>query len=185
MRRVLPQHTAALGISPQNSLPKRFPTPESARAYVLKAFKNLKDPLLLVFDAFDQPHEFAIKDFFPLGAKIIITSRHNDLSRLRSSVEVEALTDTEGVAPLLRQAGLEKTMKNQEHARVITQELGGLALAIDQAATYINVRKVPLDSFSEVYQKRRDAILKNVSFRSSKNPPVNSRNIICLSLSVS
>lgn len=149
----------------------KFPTRESARAYVLKAFKSFKDPLLLIFDTFDKPDEFAIKEFFPLDAKIIITSRRNDLMRLGSSVEVGELTDDEGVELLFHQAGLEKTRENREHARVITQELGGLALAIDQAATYINVRKVPLDLFPNVYKKRRAAILRHVSCRSVKDFP--------------
>lgn len=65
-------------------------------------------------------------------------------------------------------------MENRDHAILIIQELGGLALAIDQAATYINVRKVPLDSFSGVYKKRRDAILKHVSCRCTKFPSTTS-----------
>ena len=80
------------------------------------------------------------------------------------------MSDNEGIELLLHQAGLEKTTENLEHAKAITQELGGLALAIDQAATYINARHVPLHTFSGVYEKRRAAILKHVSFRWSNLP---------------
>lgn len=148
-----------------------FPNPETARGYVLKALESFNDPLLLVFDTFDHPGEFTtVKDFFPLGAKIIFTSRHNDSKRLGSHIEVGAMSDNEGIELLLHQAGLEKTTENLEHAKAITQELGGLALAIDQAATYINARHVPLHTFSGVYEKRRAAILKHVSFRWSNLP---------------
>lgn len=168
-----------------------FPNPEAARGYVLRTLESFNDPLLLVFDTFDQPSEFTtLKDFFPLGAKIIVTSRHNDSKRLGSPLDVGAMSDSEGVELLLHQAGLEKTMDNLVYARSITQELGGLALAIDQAATYINARHVPLHSFSALYDKRRAAILKHVSYQLSnllKNP--NPRNNIsetsCLNLSFS
>lgn len=157
-----------------------FPNPEAARGYVLKALESFSDPLLLVFDTFDQPGEFTtVKDFFPLGAKIILTSRHNDSKRLGSSIEVGVMSYDEGIELLLHQAGLEKSTENLEHAKAITQELGGLALAIDQAATYINARNVPLHTFSEVYEKRRAAILKHVSCcwsNFSPNPnPINNQ----------
>ncbi|KAL8910847.1 MAG: hypothetical protein Q9171_003885 [Xanthocarpia ochracea] len=139
-----------------------YPTPQAARGYVLKALESLADPLLLVFDTFDQPDEFTtVRDFFPYGAKIILTSRHNESKRLGSSIEVEAMSENEGIELLLHQAALQKTPDNLEHARAITQKLGGLALAIDQVATYLNARHMPLHTFSEVYEKRRAAILKH------------------------
>ena len=47
-----------------------------------------------------------------------------------------------------------------KEARKIVKTLGGLALAIDQAATYIGARGIPLKSFAEVFAIRRSAILK-------------------------
>jgi len=43
----------------------------------------------------------------------------------------------------------------------VVEKLGGLALAIDQAATYISARRIPLDAFVALYAKRRAAILKH------------------------
>lgn len=123
----------------------------------------------MVFDTFDQPGKFTVTDFFPFGAKIIITSRHGDSMRLESLIEIGAMTDDEGIELILRQTRLNDTAENREHARWITQELGGLALAIDQAATYMSVRKVPLPSFSGVYKQRRAAILRHVSCRLSNS----------------
>ena len=124
----------------------------------------LNDPLLFVFDTFDQPGELTtVKNFFPYGAKIILTSRHNDSKRLGSSIEVGAMPNDEGVELLLHQAGLQHTTENIDSAIAITKQLGGLALAIDQAATYISARHVPLHAFPGVYTKRRAAIFEHVS----------------------
>ena len=99
------------------------------------------------------------------------------------------MSDDEGTELLLHQAELEKTAVNLEYAKRITQELGGLALAIDQAATYISSRHVPLHTFSEVYKKRRAAILKHVRSRWSIHSPkmnliTNISTTICLNSSV-
>lgn len=139
-----------------------FPNPESARTYFIKALESLTDPLLFVFDNFDQPGDFTtVKDFFPHRTRIIFTSRHVDSKRLGKCIEVGAMTADEGIELLLHQADLEKTDDNVENARAITEKLGGLALAIDQAATYISARHVPLQSFNDIYAKRRTAILKH------------------------
>ena len=151
-----------------------FPNPEAARTHVLKVLGTSKVPLSFVFDNFDQPAEFSsVKDFFPHGAKIIFTSRHVDSKRLGRAIEVGAMSADEGVELLLHQAGVERTKENVADATAIAEELGGLALAIDQAATYISARHVPLHSFSGVYEKRRAAILKHVSLSSSIFPAGN------------
>ena len=76
-------------------------------------------------------------------------------------MEIGAMPVEEAVELLLVQAGLEKTPESAEHAEAITNKLGGLALAIDQAATYISARQVPLESFIDVYGRRKAAILKH------------------------
>ena len=62
---------------------------------------------------------------------------------------------------LLLQSGYERTERNVEKAHQIVETLGGLALAIDQAATYIAAQSIPLSSFVEVFAKRRSAILRH------------------------
>ena len=62
---------------------------------------------------------------------------------------------------LLLQSGCERTEETVEDARQIVKTLGGLALAIDQAATYIRARNIPLNSFAEVFARIRLAILKH------------------------
>ena len=62
---------------------------------------------------------------------------------------------------LLLQSRHERTEETVENARRIVETLGGLALAIDQAATYIRAGDMPLKSFAEVFANRRSAILKH------------------------
>ena len=170
-----------------------FPNPEAARNFVLKHLEASTEPLLFVFDNYDQPGEFPnVRDFFPHRAHIIFTSRHvvcishrfvgrancrakcmysesvcrltvhsQDSKRLGTTIEIGAMPVDEAVELLLIQSGLEKTPENIKHAQSISEELGGLALAIDQAATYISARSVPLHSFNDVYARRKAAILKH------------------------
>ena len=62
---------------------------------------------------------------------------------------------------LLLQSRHERTEENVVDARQIVEILGGLALAIDQAATYIGAQDLPLKRFAEVFAKRRLAILNH------------------------
>ena len=129
---------------------------------MLKAFEGLANPVLMVFDNYDKPAEFpTIQNYLSYRAKVIFTSRHTDAKRLGKTIEVGAMTLDEGVELLLLQSGYERTDENVEDACQIVKNLGGLALALDQAATYIGARHVPLKSFPEVFAKRRSAILKH------------------------
>jgi len=128
---------------------------------VLKAFEGLADPVLMVSDGYDKPAEFpTVREYISHCAKIIFTSRHTDAKRLGKSIEVGAMTLDEGIELLLLQSGYKRNDENVEDARQIVENLGGLALAIDQVATYIGARHVPLKSFPEVFAKRRSAISK-------------------------
>ena len=150
------------GIASKLAPGSNFPNPEAARTFVLKAFEDLADPVLMVFDNYDKPAEFPnVRDYLWHRAKIIFTSRHTDAKRLGNSIEVEAMTLDEGIQLLLLQSGYERTDENVVDARQIVEDLGGLALAIDQAATYIGARHVPLKSFPEVFAKRRSSILRH------------------------
>ena len=151
----------ATKLSPNGS---RFPNPEAARAYVFKAIEDFAEHVLFVFDNYDRPGRFSnIKDFFPYRVSILCTSRHTDSKRLGNSVEVGPMPIPEGIELLLLQSGYEHTAENVKDAHSIVEKLGCLALAIDQAATYISTRLIPLDSFITLYAKRRAAILKHTA----------------------
>lgn len=71
----------------------KFSNSEAARKFVLKKFEDLSDPVLMVFDNYDNPIEFpTIRDYFPHRFKIILNSRHTDARRLGKDVEIGAMT---------------------------------------------------------------------------------------------
>ena len=123
---------------------------------------------LMIFDNYDDPANFIdITDFFPWTTKppssngsIIITSRLNSSERLGTPFRISGLTHEEGVELLLR-SGNEKSfsMKDQEDAKLVVERLGGLALAIDQAGSYISARHMPMQTFLQIFESRKQSIL--------------------------
>ena len=118
-------------------------------------------PWMLVFDNYDDPVGFPdVMDFYPDHGSVVVTSRHQSSKRLGVAFEVGALTDEEGVELLLR------SVKNDDQdwellaeAKRVVVKLGHLALAIDQAASYISARQMSLQTFAEVFESRKKAIL--------------------------
>ena len=97
---------------------------------------------------------------------VIFTSRRNhDLDRLGYLLEIPAMDIREGVSLLLRGHSDQDIEQHFTSASKIVDRLGGLALAIDQAAAYIRSRNLPLDQlgfFLETYDRRRKDILSHL-----------------------
>ena len=128
----------------------------------MKSVEAFEDPVLFVFDNFDRPHTFPnIKELLPSHGKVIFVSRNAESQRLGQCISVTAMSVDEGIELLLSQSGLENNPENVEDARSIVDKLAGLALAIDQAATYIGSRHLPLKAFNDVYARRSSAILQH------------------------
>jgi malate/lactate dehydrogenase len=95
---------------------------------------------------------------------VMFTSRSRGLDRLGTVVEVPPLSPEEGLTLLLcgydardRQHDL-----NDEGSKIIAR-LGGLPLAIDQAAAYIQYKKMPLERLLEFlaeYEAHKEKILQ-------------------------
>jgi Tetratricopeptide repeat len=94
----------------------------------------------------------------------MFTSRSRDLDRLGTIVEVPPLSPEEGLTLLLRGYDVrdrQHDMKD-EGSNIITR-LGGLPLAIDQAAAYIQYKKIPLNGlpkFLAEYEAHKEKILQ-------------------------
>ncbi|MCJ1232044.1 hypothetical protein MMC12_008725, partial [Toensbergia leucococca] len=128
---------------------------------VLNILGQWRTPWILVFDNYDAPGTFRnLKNFFPTvgRGKIIITSRNQGLDRFGSKLlEVPAMTSDEGLELLLREPVTLKTTNDE--ARRIVDRLGGLALAIDQAAAYIENKRMAIEDFIPTYEEARKKIL--------------------------
>ncbi|KAG6988928.1 hypothetical protein G7Y79_00067g095430 [Physcia stellaris] len=143
---------------------------------------------LLVFDNYDEPQKFSkVRQFIPQckcsaafsvmstvsllivltvkKGRVIFTSRNAQLDRLgHYLMEVPAMNAKEGVGLLLSQHSHEDIEHYFTQASSIVERLGGLPLAIEQAAAYIRYRRLPLqrlDNFVEVYETKRRNILSH------------------------
>ncbi|HEY0754938.1 MAG TPA: tetratricopeptide repeat protein [Ktedonobacteraceae bacterium] len=120
---------------------------------------------LLICDNADEPELLA--PFLPptLGGQLLLTSRSRTLSRLgiAQPLLVDAFAPEQGALLLLRRAGLlapdadlaQASPANRQAAQQISQELGGLPLALDQAGAYLEVTGRSLSAYQRLYQQRR------------------------------
>ncbi|KAI9641409.1 hypothetical protein NHQ30_010211 [Ciborinia camelliae] len=140
---------------------------EENKSLLKNTLRDWKEPWLLVFDNYDDPMSFSdLSSFFPAATSkssaIIVTSRHMSSSRLGSHLKLDGLTEEESIQLLTsRCSSVSSTEDDFKEGRDIVKRLGYLPLAIDQAASYISIRQLPLKMFSDHFQKRKEFILKD------------------------
>ena len=145
---------------------KDFADPNASITFVKGILSKWPEPWLLVYDNFDQPgmfRETPIHDYFPAGSNgsIVVISRHAEAERLGSTIELEVLSEDEGLDLLLRRSGLDTNSERAIEGRSIVRRLGSLPLAIDQAGAYISARKIEFQDFMNHFNERKAAVLKH------------------------
>jgi tetratricopeptide (TPR) repeat protein/transcriptional regulator with XRE-family HTH domain len=124
---------------------------------------------LLILDNADDLH--LVKDIIPspLCGHVLMTTRTSVTGTLASAIEIDPLEDREGAIFLLRRAKLISLDASQGdipeeddycQAVAISQALGGLPLALDQAGAYIEETKCSLSDYFDLYQARREPLLE-------------------------
>ncbi len=123
---------------------------------------------LLILDNADELS--LLPEFLPpaLGGHLLMTTRAAALGGLAQRLEVEAFSREEGRLFLLRRAGLlgptalleQATTAEQEQAALITHELGGLPLALDQAGAYLEETGASPVEYLQLYERYRTELLK-------------------------
>ena len=123
---------------------------------------------LLILDNADELDQ--VSSFLPptLGGHVLLTTRTAVLGRLASRIEVEIFDLQQGALFLLRRSGLLAPDVTLEHADPedgplalqITQELGGLPLALDQAGAYLEATGSSLANYLQIYHQHRIQLLK-------------------------
>jgi len=91
------------------------------------------------------------------GGHVLLTTRNQVSGRLAHHLDVSVLPNEEGALLLLRRAGILSKPQTLEEAttvlaRQISQELGDLPLALDQAGAYIEETGCSLQSYQQQYQ---------------------------------
>jgi tetratricopeptide (TPR) repeat protein len=111
-----------------------------------------------------------VRDFLPPAGRghTLLTTRAASMGRLAHALEVEALDNEPGALFLLRRIGqlapdapLKQAEANERAiALSISQELGGLPLALDQAGAYIEETQCSLVDYLSLYRTQRAELLK-------------------------
>jgi hypothetical protein len=132
-------------------LPEREVKEQDIIVQAVKGWLQTHRNWLLILDNAD---ELALlSDFLPpnLGGHLILTTRAAATGRLARRMEIETLEPAHGALFILRRSGLllpdstlEQASKEvQEAALKVSQELGGLPLALDQAGAYLEETRRP------------------------------------------
>ncbi len=111
-----------------------------------------------------------VRDFLPPAGRghTLLTTRAASMGRLAHPIEVDALDSEAGALLLLRRAdrlGSDAPLEQAEAseraiALQITQELGGLPLALDQAGAYIEETHCSLADYLHLSRSQRADLLK-------------------------
>ena len=122
--------------------------------------------LLILDNADDLKLAYA---FLPpaFGGHLILTTRAQATGTQAEQIEVETMLPEVGMLFLLRRSkriGTHAPLADANPAdiavaRSITEELGGLPLALDQAGAYIEESQCSLDDYQQRYRKRRTTLL--------------------------
>ena len=139
---------------------------------------SLRHKWLLLVDNMDQKKLSSYSRKMFLGqwknktlGDILVTSRRStqalceDLDlRPGNCLELDAFSVDESIEFLKKRTGLASAFKNQEEGVTeLAQELGGLPLALEQAAAYISALKCSAQSYLEQYREQKSILLNRKS----------------------
>lgn len=122
---------------------------------------------LLILDNADDPA--ILLDLFPHGSRghVLVTTRAQSLGGLAHPVQIRELTVPAGALLLLRRSGLlplsaglqDASDEDVLLASQLVHELGGLPLAIDQAAAFLEETSTGLQEYLDAYGRHRHELL--------------------------
>jgi len=139
-------------------------SPESRARFVLEKLRTWPEAWLVVFDNYDDPSAFNIRDFIPEAREhgfVLVTSRHADTDDLADSgnaIELQGLPEKDALSLLFKQSRATTSESTLKHGRIIVERLGYHALAIRQAGSYISLQKIELHQFMDRYQQQRSRV---------------------------
>ncbi|KIW24812.1 uncharacterized protein PV07_10502 [Cladophialophora immunda] len=138
---------------------------------VVQALARRSERWLMVLDNYDDPDHFtSIEQFIPSHSvgDILITSRSKGLEGLGRVVIVPPMTNQEGTELLLYDHPTSEVDAHRERCSKIVERLGGLPLALDQAAAFIRYKQLTLDQLDEflsLYEAQREQVLRHTPRR--------------------
>jgi tetratricopeptide (TPR) repeat protein len=146
-------------------LPEQTLTEEAAQRQAALHWLQANPGWLLILDNVDTPEAAAaVETLLPQlsGGQLVLTTRLRNWSAAVQLQEVEVLTPEDATAFLLeRTAGRRReAAEDASEARSIAvDDLGGLALALEQAGAYICQRRLSLSAYRSQWQSNRQVVL--------------------------
>jgi tetratricopeptide (TPR) repeat protein len=149
-------------------LPEREAKEQDITVQAVKVWLQTHRDWLLILDNADELT--LLPDFLPstLGGHLLLTTRAATAGRMVHRLEIETLLPEHGALFLLRRARLiapdetleQTSLEEQNLALKISQELGRLPLALDQAGAYLEETGMGLSSYWHIYQSHRADLLR-------------------------
>ncbi len=149
------------------NLPEKDAPDQMITVNAVKEWLRTHSKWLLILDNADELK--MVSEFIPsaLGGHLLLTTRAQAMGRLAHKIEVEEMGPEQGALLLLRRAGLigpdaplrQALPTDTALAKEISQELGGLPLALDQAGAYIEENQCSLSEYRTWYRTRRAELL--------------------------
>ena len=157
-----------LSIAEMLDLPERKAHNSVVTMAAINRWLREQEGWLLIFDNADDLA--LVREFLPSGHRghILLTTRAQSTGRLARHVEVEVMSTETGALFLLRRAGMidsEASLNDipeevLDLACELVRELGGLPLALDQAAAYMEESPYSLAGYLRLYHRERLVLLK-------------------------
>ncbi len=151
------------------NLPERNAEKQDITIAAVKTWLQKHSKWLLILDNADDLD--LLPPFLPptAGGHILLTTRAWDMKRLATRLEVKTLPDEQGATLLLQRANLlskestfaQASAKYRQLAIKLSQELGGLPLALDQAGAYMEATGISLEEYLHLYQTHRPTLLED------------------------
>lgn len=160
------------------SLPEKEAQEQEITIDAVKTWLQTHGGWLLILDNADDLS--LVPAFLPpaLGGHLLLTTRAFAVGRLASRLEVDSLSAEQGALFLLRRASLIAPDAILEHvspqqrdlAMQVSQELGGLPLALDQAGAYLEATGTALAAYQQIYQRHRADLLAQPRAQGADHP---------------
>jgi tetratricopeptide (TPR) repeat protein len=151
-------------------VPGRDAQNQQNTAIAVKNYLAQQSDWLLIFDNADDIE--MVRPYFPRGNKtnghILLTTRTHAVGTLARAVQVDVMDKDEGIHLLLKRGKILKTghlpaqvgASDRTVAASIVEAVGGLPLALDQAAAYIEETGCSLSDYLKIYETRHWDLLQ-------------------------
>lgn len=160
----LQRNLAALGAQAILDLPEQRETDEGKQCDAAVAWLRQHSGWLLILDNIDsEGAAVAVEALLPqlAGGHALLTSRLANWSGSIASLPLDVLSSEAATEFLLvrTEGKRRKHADDPAEARTLVEELGNLALALEQAGAYIAKRRLSFTGYLQEWQEQRDKVL--------------------------